>query len=73
MIGLYKIYKTEKYEIKNTFEAAPVTTALAAEAAAVFTADDTTEDAAPATAGIAALAALALAEANMWITILSRK
>lgn len=60
-----KICKTKKYGIKNTFEAAPETTALAAEAATVLTADDTTEDAAPATAGIAALAALALAEANM--------
>lgn len=52
-----------------TFETAPDTTALAAVDATDFTADPTNEDAAPATAGIAALAALALADANMSMTI----
>lgn len=44
-------------------------TAFAAEAATDFTADPAAADAAPAMAGIAALAALALAEANICMTI----
>lgn len=48
-----------------TFETAPETTAFAADVATDFTADPASEDAAPATAGIAALAALALADAKI--------
>lgn len=52
-----------------TLAAAPDTTAFAAVDATVFTADPTNEDAAPATAGTAALAALALAAAKNSMTI----
>lgn len=55
----------------RTFAAAPDTIAFAAEVATDFTADPTTEDATLVTAGIADFAALALADANISITIVN--
>lgn len=57
-----------------TFVATPETTVFADADATDFTAEPTRDDAAPATAGMAALAtllaALALADANKWITMI---